>query len=224
MSLEARRPMLSDARASPERDDALAAVAVEVDHERQPRRSASIRCASSTWRDRAQGRRQHAHDATLITTLQRVEPERRVAQRPLNAQRVGSYEIVRMLARGGMAVVYLVRQPALDREVVLKRLDLESDDPTHRAALRRRGAAGRDAQPPERRHAVRLLRARRRALHRDGVRRRRLAAVADRDARAAADLRPARGHAGRARPRGGPRHRPPRPQAGERAASRGAGT
>src|SRR4051794_13002264 len=35
-----------------------------------------------------------------------------------------------MLARGGMAVVYLVHQPALDREVVLKRLDLESDDPT----------------------------------------------------------------------------------------------
>jgi tRNA A-37 threonylcarbamoyl transferase component Bud32 len=48
----------------------------------------------------------------------------------LIAQRVGTYEIVRMLARGGMAVVYLVRQPALDREVVLKRLDLEKDDPT----------------------------------------------------------------------------------------------
>jgi tRNA A-37 threonylcarbamoyl transferase component Bud32 len=48
----------------------------------------------------------------------------------LSSQRVGSYEIVRMLARGGMAVVYLVRQPALDREVVLKRLDLERDDPT----------------------------------------------------------------------------------------------
>ena len=48
----------------------------------------------------------------------------------MSAQRVGNYEIVRMLARGGMAVVYLVRQPALDREVVLKRLDLESDDPT----------------------------------------------------------------------------------------------
>ena len=42
---------------------------------------------------------------------------------------MGNYEIVRLLARGGMAVVYLVRQPALDREVVLKRLDIESDDP-----------------------------------------------------------------------------------------------
>ena len=48
----------------------------------------------------------------------------------MSAQRVGSYEIIRMLARGGMAVVYLVHQPALDRQVVLKRLDLESDDPT----------------------------------------------------------------------------------------------
>ncbi len=42
---------------------------------------------------------------------------------------IGNYEIVRLLARGGMATVYLVRQPALDREVVLKRLDLASDDP-----------------------------------------------------------------------------------------------
>jgi len=48
----------------------------------------------------------------------------------LNGQRIGAYEIVRMLARGGMAVVYLVHQPALDRDVVLKRLDLERDDPT----------------------------------------------------------------------------------------------
>ena len=47
----------------------------------------------------------------------------------MSADRVGNYEIVRMLARGGMAVVYLVRQPALDREVVLKRLDLEGRDP-----------------------------------------------------------------------------------------------
>jgi serine/threonine protein kinase len=47
----------------------------------------------------------------------------------LSADRIGNYEIVRMLARGGMAVVYLVHQPALDRDVVLKRLDLEGGDP-----------------------------------------------------------------------------------------------
>ena len=94
----------------------------------------------------------------------------------MSVQQVGNYEIVRLLARGGMAVVYLVRQPALDREVVLKRLDLDSDDPTLAQRFVQRGAARRHAGPPEHRHAVRLLRARRRPLHRDGVRRRRLAA------------------------------------------------
>jgi predicted Ser/Thr protein kinase len=45
-------------------------------------------------------------------------------------EHVGSYEVVRVLARGGMAVVYLAVQPTLDRQVALKRLQLETTDPT----------------------------------------------------------------------------------------------
>ncbi len=44
-------------------------------------------------------------------------------------QRIGSYEVVRVLARGGMAVVYLAHQPALDRDVALKQLDLQGSSP-----------------------------------------------------------------------------------------------
>src|SRR5215210_1409546 len=44
-------------------------------------------------------------------------------------ERIGSYEVLRLIARGGMATVYEGRQPALDRTVALKRLDLRSTDP-----------------------------------------------------------------------------------------------
>src|SRR3954464_4417649 len=61
-------------------------------------------------------------------------------------QQVGNYEMVRVLARGGMAVVYLARQPALDRDVALKRLDLEGSDPAvaQRFVREARRAAGLD--------------------------------------------------------------------------------
>ncbi len=50
--------------------------------------------------------------------------------RTVTGARVGSYEIVRVLARGGMAVVFLAHQPALDRDVALKQLDLDLQDVT----------------------------------------------------------------------------------------------
>jgi serine/threonine protein kinase len=46
-----------------------------------------------------------------------------------SGERIGAYEVVRLIARGGMATVYEAYQPTLDRSVALKRLDLRSSDP-----------------------------------------------------------------------------------------------
>jgi Protein kinase domain/FG-GAP-like repeat/FG-GAP repeat len=43
---------------------------------------------------------------------------------------IGTYEVVRVIDRGGMAIVYEARQPALGRAVALKRLDIRSSDPS----------------------------------------------------------------------------------------------
>ncbi|HSI79033.1 MAG TPA: protein kinase [Solirubrobacterales bacterium] len=46
-------------------------------------------------------------------------------------RKIGRYEVVRMLGRGGMAVVYLARQTDLDRLVALKELSRQAvDDPS----------------------------------------------------------------------------------------------
>jgi serine/threonine protein kinase len=43
--------------------------------------------------------------------------------------RIGAYEVVRLIARGGVAAVYEAYQAALDRSVALKQFDLGSSDP-----------------------------------------------------------------------------------------------
>lgn len=60
------------------------------------------------------------------------------------SRRLGSFEIVREIGQGGMGVVFLARQPALDRRVVLKKIRRELlTDPTivRRFQLEARAAA-----------------------------------------------------------------------------------
>ena len=65
------------------------------------------------------------------------------------ARRVGRYEIVREIGRGGMATVYLARQTDLQRDVALKELSLfDGADPAlARRFLREARLAGSLGHP-----------------------------------------------------------------------------
>ncbi len=68
---------------------------------------------------------------------------------PDPAKRVGRYEVLRRIGRGGMAIVYLARQTDLDRFVALKELRvLDDEDPTYaQRFLRESRVAGSLSHP-----------------------------------------------------------------------------
>ena len=132
-------------------------------------------------------------------------------------ERIGAYEVVRLIARGGMATVYEARQPALDRAVALKRLDLRTDDPTLAERFIRESRIAASFDHPNIVTVYDFFEWRGGAVHRDGVPAARLAAAVRGPPQPAAGVRRDRGRARRPRARGAARDRPPRPQAGERA-------
>ena len=98
-------------------------------------------------------------------------------------RKVGRYEILREIGRGGMATVYLARQIDLDRRVALKELGaLRAEDPSFvKRFLREAQLAGSLSHP----NVVTVhdyFEHERRALHRDGVRRPRIGAALGRAA------------------------------------------
>ncbi len=70
---------------------------------------------------------------------------------PVTVSRIGRYEILKTLGRGAMGVVYLARDPIIDREVALKtlRVDVaaEQADEFRERFLREARAAGRLGHP-----------------------------------------------------------------------------
>ena len=88
-------------------------------------------------------------------------------------QTVGKYRIVDRLGRGGMGTVYRAVDETLHREVAIKVLNAELNDPGSRPPLPRRSRHRRASQSSRHRHHLRARPARRPVADGHGVRARR---------------------------------------------------
>ena len=137
---------------------------------------------------------------------------------------IGTYTIEREIGRGGMGHVYLATDARLGRTVALKALPPRlTREEAQRERLRREAQAAAAPDASGHLHRLRARGARRRSVHRLGVRRRAHAARGDRARHATVGRRGARDGTrdrGRARERAREGHHPSRSEAGEHHARR----
>ena len=80
---------------------------------------------------------------TLFDTIRPLTPKPATTTGSRHPAVIGRYEVVRLLGRGGMAEVYLARDPILDRELAVKLIGGDLDDDVGRQTTGAGGARRR---------------------------------------------------------------------------------
>lgn len=91
--------------------------------------------------------------STSGTRVQSPRPERPAPRSPRSMHRIGEYEIISQIGRGGMGVVYRAWQPSLERHVALKCLTSAGDAKVEERFSREIRALGRVEHP----HLVKIF-------------------------------------------------------------------